>query len=221
MSKTIIYTDGSSLGNPGPGGYAFIVIRNNGKLPFAEGYRYTTNNRMEILAAIRALQDTNKDEEVILHSDSKLLVDAINLKWIDSWSRNNWKKSNKKPVLNPDLWKELLNELKNRNVTFKWVEGHAGIPENEECDLLCKEAAENPKKIDEYYESLNPPSLFNSNIPERKILFEKIIKSKPNIILQKISEIDNTFITISNGSSKMNFDLEDAQKIAETIKEII
>ncbi|MFP4369378.1 MAG: ribonuclease HI [Candidatus Kapaibacterium sp.] len=156
-SKVIIHTDGSSLGNPGPGGYG-IVLRFGDKVKeISAGYRLTTNNRMEILAAIEALRALNKNNryEVVIYSDSRLLVDAINKKWIDSWQKNRWRKSNKDKVLNVDLWLQLLEELRDHNVKFKWVEGHAGNPDNERCDELCKAAAMDNDNlhIDREYES--------------------------------------------------------------------
>lgn len=158
MEKIEIYTDGGSLGNPGPGGYG-VVIKGDDNKELSAGYRFTTNNRMEILAAIEALRNMpdNKDQKIIIHSDSRLLCDAVNKNWLLSWQRKNWKKSDKKPVLNIDLWEDLIEEMSRRNVDFKWVKGHAGIPENERCDELSKNAAANPSLVDEEYEKINKP----------------------------------------------------------------
>ena len=146
--KVTIYTDGAARGNPdGPGGYGVVLqyTDRSGQLHEKElscGYQKTTNNRMELLAAIRGLEQLNRPCSVDLYSDSKYLVDAFNQHWIDGWIRNGWKKSDKKPVKNPDLWKALLKAMEPHQVTFHWVKGHDGHPENERCDLLATAAAD-------------------------------------------------------------------------------
>ena len=146
MKEIIIYTDGSSLGNPGPGGWAAVLIYGSRRKEISGGFRKTTNNRMEILAAIKALQALNSDKrwKVKLHSDSKLLSDSINLGWADRWRKNGWKRNKKDKALNSDLWAMLLEEIKKHDIEFIWVAGHVGITENELCDRLCKAAAEEP-----------------------------------------------------------------------------
>jgi ribonuclease HI len=146
--KVTIYTDGAARGNPdGPGGYGCVLeyIDKNGSLYTKElsaGYQKTTNNRMELLAAIRGLEALNRPCEVDLYSDSKYLVDAFNQHWIVSWQKNNWKKSDKKPVKNKELWEQLLAAMKPHQVTFHWVKGHDGHPQNERCDALATAAAD-------------------------------------------------------------------------------
>lgn len=147
MMKVDIYTDGSSRGNPGPGGYGAVLryIDSKGEVHERElsaGYRETTNNRMELMGAIAALEALLKPCEVTLTSDSKYLTDAFNKGWITSWQKKNWRKSDGKPVLNQDLWQRLLKAMEPHKVTFKWVEGHAGHPENERCDCLATQAAD-------------------------------------------------------------------------------
>ncbi len=143
MEEIIIYTDGSSLGNPGKGGWAAILMYRGKRAELSEGYKLTTNNRMEMMAVINALKAIKKPHlKIKLHTDSKLIVDTINKGWLNNWKRNNWKKSDKKPVLNVDLWKEIDGLLNIYNVEFVWVKGHADIIENERCDFLCKTAAE-------------------------------------------------------------------------------
>ena len=141
-----IYTDGAARGNPaGPGGYGAVLtyMDASGKIykkEISAGYKKTTNNRMELMAAIRGLQQLNRPCEVDLYSDSKYLTDAFNQHWIDGWQKKGWVKSDKKPALNVDLWKKLLPLLEIHKVTFNWVKGHAGHPENERCDALAVDA---------------------------------------------------------------------------------
>jgi ribonuclease HI len=154
--KTIvIYTDGACFGNPGPGGYAATLVSGDKRKEISGGYRLTTNNRMEILASIEALS-TIKDTsaEIRIFSDSELLCNTVNKAWIYNWAKNGWRKSDKSPVLNVDLWKRLIILLgKFEDLKFSWVKGHANIPENERCDVLSKEAASGSDlAIDSEYE---------------------------------------------------------------------
>ena len=141
-----IYTDGSSRGNPGPGGYG-CVLRYTGKdgtvyeREYSGGFRETTNNRMELMAAIIALEALIRPCDVVLHSDSKYLTDAFNRHWVDSWAEKNWKRG-KEPVKNVDLWKRLLKAMEPHQVTFVWVKGHDGNELNERCDALATAAAD-------------------------------------------------------------------------------
>lgn len=143
-----IYTDGSAKGNPdGPGGYGTVLhfTDRNGKLhvrEYSQGYKKTTNNRMELMAAIVGLEALNKPCDVELYSDSKYLVDAFNSHWVDSWLKNNWTRGRNDPVKNVDLWKRLLEAKKQHCVKFCWVKGHNGHTENERCDYLATSAAE-------------------------------------------------------------------------------
>lgn len=130
-----------------------MLIYNGKEKRISRGYRKTTNNRMELRAAIDALKLLKEPCNVELFSDSKYLTDAINQKWLDSWMKNGWKKSDKKPVLNVDLWEELISLIGVHNVNFNWVKGHAGNQFNEICDRLAVEAyTENADEIDEEYE---------------------------------------------------------------------
>ncbi len=142
--EIVIYTDGGSLGNPGPGGWGAVLIYGTCRKEISGGYRLTTNNRMELTAAIEALKALKMPCKVTLYSDSKYLVDAVSLGWVYGWQKKNWKRKGGK-ALNPDLWQELLNLLKIHNVSFKWVKGHADNPENERCDELAKAAASMPE----------------------------------------------------------------------------
>ncbi len=150
--KVTIYTDGSAKGNPdGPGGYGAVLLYEDTKgtvhrRELSRGYEKTTNNRMELMAAIAGLEALNRPCEVDLFSDSKYLVDAFNSGWIDSWQKKGWKKSDGKPVLNIDLWERLLSAAKPHRVNWIWVKGHSGNPENERCDRLATDAADEFRK---------------------------------------------------------------------------
>ena len=146
--KVTLYTDGAARGNPdGPGGYGAVLqfIDKNGTLHEKElsaGYVRTTNNRMELMAAIAGLEALNRSCEVDLYSDSKYLVDAFNQKWIDGWVKHNGVRPKTGPVKNSDLWKRLLAAMNPHKVTFHWVKGHDGHPGNERCDRLATNAAD-------------------------------------------------------------------------------
>ncbi len=136
MKKVEIYTDGACSGNPGHGGWGAILVY-NGKEKEISGYsENTTNNRMELTGVIQALKTLKEPCEVNLTTDSKYVCDSVNKGWVYSWKNNNWKKSDKKPALNVDLWEELLNLLAMHKVNFIWVKGHNSHPYNERCDSL-------------------------------------------------------------------------------------
>lgn len=143
MKEVVIYTDGACKGNPGPGAFAAVLLSGSHRREIAAGYRLTTNNRMELLAAICALELLREPCEVVVHSDSKYLVQAINDKWIDGWQKRGWRTANKEPVKNQDLWQRLLKAMGPHRITWKWVKGHAGNRENERCDQLANEAVAN------------------------------------------------------------------------------
>ncbi len=136
--QVIIYTDGAALGNPGPGGYGAVLIYGTNKAEISCGFKLTTNNRMELLAVIMALQKLKRPCQVTVYSDSKYVCDAINKNWLHGWVRRGWTK-----VKNIDLWKALIPLLKTHQVKFEWVKGHAGNPGNERCDYLATQAAHN------------------------------------------------------------------------------
>lgn len=150
MSTIVIYTDGSSIGNPGPGGYGVVLKFNNFRKELSQGYKKTTNNRMELLAAIVALETLKTQEhEVIIYSDSKYVVDAIEKKWLEGWRKKDFKK-----VKNVDLWQRFYLLYKQYRPKLVWVKGHAGNVENERCDQLATQAAANPNLlIDHGYEA--------------------------------------------------------------------
>lgn len=146
--RLIIYTDGAALGNPGKGGYGVVMLWGNARKEMAEGFEHTTNNRMELLAVIVALETIKKpDIKIHIYTDSKYVCDAIEKKWVFGWQRAGWK--NKKNV---DLWQRFLHVYKEHDVQFHWVKGHAGIKENEVCDKLATGMAQNgPWKKDHGY----------------------------------------------------------------------
>ena len=143
MKKVIIYTDGACSGNPGPGGWAAILKYGEHSRHLSGGERQTTNNRMEMTAAIKGLEALKERCEVELYSDSAYLIDAHVKRWLDKWQRENWtREKGKEPVLNADLWQRLLELEKRHSVSWHKVKGHAGVFENELCDKLAVEAAE-------------------------------------------------------------------------------
>ena len=147
-----IYTDGASRGNPGPGGYGVVMLAGSLRKEISEGFRLTTNNRMELLSVIVALEALKKEgSSVTLYSDSKYVVDAVEQKWVLGWEKKNFK--GKK---NPDLWKRFLNIYRKHNVKFIWVKGHSTNKENNRCDELAVEAALGADlKVDAGYEAEN------------------------------------------------------------------
>ncbi len=158
MMNVKIYTDGSARSNPeGPGGYGTIIHYTDPKgqlheREYSAGYKKTTNNRMELMAVIVGLEALTKPCNVEVISDSKYVTDAFNQHWVDTWLKNNWKTSQKKPVLNPDLWKRLLKAMEAHSVRFTWVKGHDGHPENERCDMLATSAADGEDLLDDITE---------------------------------------------------------------------
>ncbi|MBA22221.1 MAG: ribonuclease HI [Flavobacteriales bacterium] len=151
VAQVNIYTDGSALGNPGPGGYG-IIMELAGKQyvkEFSQGYAYTTNNRMELLAVIIGLENLKKHPmDVVVYSDSKYVIDSVEKKWVFGWKTKNFK--GKK---NPDLWKRFLKVYDLHKIRFQWIKGHNNHPQNERCDQLAVEAAKNGIKIkDDFFE---------------------------------------------------------------------
>jgi len=142
--RVVIYTDGACPGNPGPGGYAAILLYGEHRRQVSGGFRLTTNNRMEIMAAIEALRALKTRCSVTLHTDSQYLVDSMSKGWARRWRSRGWRKAGGEQAMNPDLWQELLTLCERHDVAFVWVPGHAGHPENERCDQLASETALRP-----------------------------------------------------------------------------
>ena len=136
MKHVEIFTDGACSGNPGKGGWGAVLRYAGRERELCGGSADTTNNRMELTAVIEALSALREPCTVTLTSDSKYVTDAVTKGWVYGWKRNGWRKADKKPALNVDLWEQLLPLLKKHQVTFVWVKGHAGHPENERCDQL-------------------------------------------------------------------------------------
>lgn len=148
-----IYTDGAARGNPdGPGGYGTVLeyVDTKGQLhkkELSQGYVKTTNNRMELMAVIAGLEALNRSCEVEVYSDSQYVVNAFNQHWVDGWIKKGWKRGKNEPVKNVDLWKRLLEAKQKHSVTFHWVKGHDGHPQNERCDELATTAADGSNLI--------------------------------------------------------------------------
>ncbi len=140
MKKFVeIFTDGACSGNPGPGGWGVVLRFGEREKELSGGEKETTNNRMELTAAIEGLSALKEPCRVRLVTDSKYVADGITKGWAESWRKNGWRKADKKPALNVDLWERLLDLIETHEVTIDWVKGHAGHPENERCDKLAVE----------------------------------------------------------------------------------
>lgn len=142
MKSIEIFTDGSSRGNPGPGGYGTVVRYGKHVRELAQGFNRTTNNRMEILAAVAGLEILKEPCQVTVYSDSRYLVDAQTKGWVDGWKKRDWIKKDKKAVKNVDLWKRLEAAAEGHDIRWEWVKGHAGHDMNERCDELATQAAD-------------------------------------------------------------------------------
>ena len=142
MNKKVdIYTDGACSGNPGPGGWGVLIEIDNENIQLSGGNKETTNNRMELMAAIKALEEIDKDYEITLYTDSNYVKDGIT-SWISNWKKNNWKTASKKDVKNKELWMRLDEAIKDKNISWVWVKGHAGNAGNEQADYLARSALE-------------------------------------------------------------------------------
>ena len=149
LKKVEIFTDGACSGNPGPGGWGAVLRYGEHETEMSGGDANTTNNRMELLGVIVALEALKRPCTVEVHSDSQYVVNAFNQHWVDGWLKRGWKNAKKEPVKNSDLWKRLLEAKKPHDVTFVWVKGHAGHPENERCDALATAAADGKNLLED------------------------------------------------------------------------
>lgn len=147
LMRVTVHTDGASRGNPGRGGYGAVLLYTDPagvehRKELSQGYRMTTNNRMELLAVVVALETLLRPCEVEVHSDSQYVVNAFNQRWVQGWIRRGWRNAQRQPVKNVDLWKRLLAAMEPHRMSWVWVKGHAGHPLNERCDQLATEAAD-------------------------------------------------------------------------------
>lgn len=209
--EVIIYTDGACESNPGPGGYGAVLLYGRHRKELAGGYRRTTNNRMEILAAIKALEALKEPCTVTLYSDSQYLVQAMMEGWAERWRKRNWWRTSKEPALNIDLWQRLLAVCEQHAVTFVWVEGHTGVPENERCDQLSVTAARQPDlPPDEGYENPLPPpepiKLTQAGQPCRRC---------ETPLLKKISKKGNYYLHCPHCQADFAFEGDEADRSAQ------
>jgi ribonuclease HI len=149
MRKVVIHTDGACKGNPGPGAYGAVLVCGKHRKEISAAYHLTTNNRMELRAAIAALDLLSEPCEVELHSDSKYLIDAIQQNWIDGWKRRSWRTAANQAVKNRDLWQQLMEAMAPHRIRWHWVKGHVGHRENERCDQLANQAVAGGEMIDD------------------------------------------------------------------------
>jgi len=141
LPRVTIFTDGSCLGNPGPGGYAAVLLAGPHRMELSQGYSGTTNNRMELMAVIAGLESLKTKSAVEIVTDSQYVKKAFTDRWLIGWQKNGWKTAAKQPVKNQDLWKRLVPLIAAHVVNWRWVRGHSGDPENERCDVLARAAA--------------------------------------------------------------------------------
>lgn len=149
LKQVTIYTDGACLGNPGPGGYGAVLLYGPHRQEISGGFRLTTNNRMEIMAVIAALEALKEPCRVTLYSDSQYVVNAMTQGWARRWRANSWKRNQREAAVNPDLWERLLDLCDQHQVEFRWLRGHSGIAENERCDQLAVNAAKQPGLLED------------------------------------------------------------------------
>lgn len=196
MSDYTIYTDGSCLNNPGPGGWAAIIINNVTKEreEISGGKKDTTNNRMEVLAAVMALRKISAGDSAEIYTDSAYLKKAFSAGWLENWKRNGWLTANNKPVLNQDLWRELDELVSARSVNFNWVKGHAGNSYNEWCDKLAHAAAANSAKENNQNESLEKLALNSSLFGDSQDLPSAKIKIAKKLQMKKYRQELNLFV---------------------------
>jgi ribonuclease HI len=138
-NTVVVYTDGACSGNPGPGGWGSVLLFNGHRREMSGGEKETTNNRMEMMAVIKALEVLSRPCDVVIHTDSTYVMKGMT-EWLGQWKRRNWKTAAKKPVKNVELWQELEQAISRHSVSWKWVKGHSGVPENERADELAREA---------------------------------------------------------------------------------
>jgi ribonuclease HI len=149
QGKVIIYTDGACVGNPGPGGFAAVLNFGSRRKEISGGFRLTTNNRMELMACIKAFQALKNPCQVVLYSDSRYVVDGMSKGWAEKWKIKSWQRNTNQKVENADLWEELLQESNRHTVEFRWVKGHASFPENARCDRLAVIASQGKRLADD------------------------------------------------------------------------
>ncbi|MQG75712.1 MAG: ribonuclease HI [SAR202 cluster bacterium] len=156
LPHVTLYTDGSALGNPGPGGYGTVLMMDEHRKELSGGFRLTTNNRMEILAVIKGLEALQERCHVELFSDSQYVINGIIKGWAKKWKSRGWMRNKTDKAINPDLWDQLLTQVDRHDVAFNWVRGHTGVEENERADRLAVGAAQDSGlAVDEGYEAVN------------------------------------------------------------------
>ncbi len=209
IMKNIIFTDGSSRGNPGPGGWGALIISSEPDSKVQElGGReeHTTNNRMEILAAINALSGAENGSQNIVYTDSSYLINGIT-KWVHGWKKNNWKTKTKDDVLNKDLWQRLLGVCENKNVNFQYVGGHVGVAGNERCDIIATSFADDVK-IDLYNGTLSGYSIANvTNVSQDFVKGDERKNSKSRSKSPAFS-----YVSLVNGKIDIHTNWTDCEK---------
>lgn len=234
--KYTIFTDGSSRGNPGPGGWGAIVLNDNSEvLEIGGREQISTNNRMELTAVIESISKTQLDSEIILYSDSSYVINGIT-KWIYGWQKNNWLTKEKKSVSNVDLWQRLIDETRSRNVTYRYIGGHVGIVGNERCDEIATSYADN-KEVNLYSGSLSKyeiRDIMNVSHNEEKIKNRSADKARSRskaysyislvsgeVVVHKTwAECENRVKGVKKARFKKSLDREDEAKILKEFKDV-
>lgn len=190
QEEIIIYTDGACLGNPGPGGFGWVILFNNKLIEHSESNPDTTNNRMEISAIVSVLEyfdkskKSDKEYKIIIHTDSELISNAINKNWLSSWSRNGWRKVDKQPVKNQDLWERLWALISKYNVDFVWVKAHIGNEYNEKCDKLATTAAKEQTPIYHKTFNLKKSDIQNEKFDNKTLKTNEIEPNEDDVVLK-------------------------------------
>lgn len=196
-NKTIIFCDGSSIGNPGPGGWGAIVCGDNDVMELGGGEKHTTNNRMELEAAIHALQVVKNDREIFIYTDSAYVIGGMT-KWIYGWQKNNWITSQKEEVLNKDLWEKLIFSSEGKKISWKKIAGHAGIPGNERCDEVAVSFAEGKS-----------PKLFKGKLSDYKINLS---------VVSSAGKTAYSYVSLANGVFKKHKIWKECEKEVRGVK---
>mgnify|MGYP003394125098 CR=1 FL=1 len=210
MKEITIFTDGSSRGNPGPGGWGAIIADNINVIEIGGGEKNTTNNRMEMTAVIRALEYLSKPQaksykpEATIYTDSSYIVNGIT-KWVFGWQKNNWKTKTKQDVLNKDLWQTLVNVIKNKHISWELIKGHSGIEANERCDVIATSFADGLKP--KFYSSIV------SNYPFKIFILGTSLKAKSQKLKTKSSKKPAySYVSSINGVVKIHNSWEDCER---------
>ncbi len=193
ISMNVIFTDGAARGNPGPGGWGTVVVGEEKVVEYGGHEDHTTNNRMEIMAAITGLEQTTKSQNAVVYTDSAYLLSGIT-RWVFAWEKNNWKTSQKEDVLNRDLWERLMKTTSHRSVKWELLKGHSGIPMNERCDVIATSFADE-----------RPIVLYNGSRERYGVSLDIVAKTMQNIVQKNRNRIPaHSYVSMVDGIVKVH-----------------